>query len=358
LGFNLQRVYVAVAFFFLILTSFPLVYADRGMISVSTGVSVYEPGQKAILAWNGQEEILILSTDVTSTQETLVLEILPLPSRPEVEAASFQSFTAIQDMIWEEGVNQLTYSTKDNARQGSVEVLFHEQIGAHNITAVAASNGNDLVDWANSFLSASGVNQEITLRNFQTVVEDYMSRGFRHYVLDLITFSPEERSIDPILYRFNSSTLYYPLLITSPVGGDGKITLFTLTKEKLERDYWPLQPAYYRTSVGLPWQQIQFTLSRGDLSKIDLRISELLPDGAWLSVLTFEGSLGLLNRDLMMSEGAFSPATNPAPNTVVNLPYGIIFLCFLFGAVSALAGVAVAFLIGRTSSKNPGTGRN
>jgi hypothetical protein len=105
-----------------------------------------------------------------------------------------------------------------------------------------------------------------------------MGRGFKYYALDLVTLQPEERSMDPILYRFNCSTLYYPLLITSPVGGDGKITLFLLTEEKLENPSYPMNLAYYQASQGI-WQPIQFTLSTGELSTIDLRLSELLLDG-------------------------------------------------------------------------------
>jgi hypothetical protein len=249
------------------------------MIPVTPGVSVREPGQKAIIAWNGQMEILILSTDVTATVETLVLEILPLPSKPVVEAASFQTFQTIQEMIWDEGMNLRAFSSLNDARAGSVEVVFYEQIGAHNLTVVRADRAANLTDWMNNFLSASGVNQQISLRNFEAVVEDYMGRGFRYYVLDIITFQPWESSIDPILFRFNSSTLYYPLLITSPVGGDGEITLFTLTNEKELSDYWPLQRAYYQTYGGA-WHQINLMLSRGDLTKIDLRIAELFQDGA------------------------------------------------------------------------------
>ena len=346
----MRRVHFAIVFIVLVFISFPLVYADRGGIPITPGVSVYEPRQKAIVAWNGQDEILILSTDVHSSQETLVLEILPLPSRPEIELASFQAFENIQEMIWEEGLNRYLFEAKDNARQGSVEVLFHEQIGAHNITVVTATDAVDLVSWANTFLSSSGVDRNITLGNFQTAIQDYMNRGFRYYALDLVTFQVQEKSIDPILYKFNSSTLYYPLLITSPVGGDGKIALFTLTREKLENPYWPLHLAYYQTSHGL-WQPIQFTLSRGELSKVDLRLSELLPDGAWLSVLTYEGSIGLLNKDLMIAEEDFNPPTNNPATVMITLPSDIVVLCFLLGAASALAGVAVAFLIVRTRSK-------
>jgi hypothetical protein len=345
----LRRVKITLAFIIVVFFSYPLVYADRGGLPITPGVSIYEPGQKAIVAWNGQEEILILSTDVHSSQETLVLEILPLPSKPEIELASFQAFETIQDMIWEEGLNQY-FGTKENARDGSVEVLFHEEIGAHNITVVTATDAVGLVNWANTFLSSSGVNGNITLGNFQAAIQDYMSRGFRHYALDLVTFQPQERSIDPILYKFNSSTLYYPLLITSPVGGDGKITLFTLTKEKLANPYWALHLAYYEISNAL-WQPIQFTLSRGELSKVDLRLSELLQDGAWLSVLTYEGNLGLLNTDLMISEENLSLPANLPTTVMVNLPADIVLLCFLLGAVSALAGALVTLAIVRIRDK-------
>ena len=54
----------------------PAVLADRGMLPISD-VSVYGPGQKAIIAWNGDEEILILSTDVRADSDSKVLEILP-----------------------------------------------------------------------------------------------------------------------------------------------------------------------------------------------------------------------------------------------------------------------------------------
>jgi hypothetical protein len=329
---------------------FPVAYADRGMIPVTPDVSVYEPGQKAIVAWNGEEELLILSTDVSASSETAVLEILPLPSMPVVEAASFQSFQTIQEMIWEEGVSLKTFANTYDARSGSVEVLFHEQIGAHNITVVEAALAGALVEWANSFLLASGVDQEIALRDFESVVEDYMSRGFRHYVLDIITFLPEERSIDPILYKFDSSTLYYPLLITSPIGGDGELMLFTLTEEKLARNYQPFSLSLYRASGGQQ-QPIQFVLSRGDLSKIDLRLGELFPEGAWLNVLKYEGNLGYLNTDLMISDPAFQPSADSSQGLVVELPFNIVAVSFLLGAVAVSLGIVIGALIVRWAGK-------
>ena len=349
----MRRVSTGIVFFLLVLFSVSSVYADKGMIPVSPEVSVYEPGQKAIVAWNGREEILILSTDVTSSKETLVLELLPLPSEPEVEPASFRSFEEIQRLIWEEGVNQFMYSTKNEARSGSVEVVFHEEIGAHDITVVRATGAVELVNWIENFLQANNVNETVPLGDFEPVVKDYMGRGFRYYVLDLITVTPDERSVDPILYRFTSSFLYYPLVITSPVPGETEITLFLLTEGKVDKDYQPMVKAYYRLP-GESLKPIEFVLSKGDLSKIDLRIGELLEDGAWLTVLKYDGSLSQLTRDLMIAEEALNPATTV--DVEVILPSTLIALCILLGAACTLAGVICTLLITRSKKEAAKTG--
>jgi len=331
------------AFLLLVYMCTPSVYADRGMIPINPEVSVYEPGQKAILAWNGHQEIMILSTDVSSSQQTLVLEILPLPSKPTVEAGSFQSFEEIQNLIWNEGQNIMKYDSKNEARSGTVEVIFHEEIGAHNITVVKANDASELSSWMNNFMEDNGVNDTVSLGNFELAVEDYMNRGFNYYVLDLITVSSEERSVDPILYKFNSDFLYYPLVITSPIGGDTEITLFVLTEDKIDNDNFPFQKAQYRIIEG-DWKPIEFVLSKGDLSKIDLRIGEIFEFKAWLTVLKFDGEASSLNKDLIISEKL---PTEPIINVELSLPPITIALSIILGAVSTLAGVALTLLITR-----------
>lgn len=353
----------AVVFFCLLLVSCPLVYADRGMISVSPDVSIYEPGQKAIIAWNGHEEILILSTDVSASRETLVLEILPLPSKPVVEAASFQSFEEIREMIFAFGGRFLFSYGEQGAQSGGVEILFHEQIGAHNITVVSATESAALLELANGFLSTSGVNHNVTLQGFQETIQNYLSRGFKYYALDLITFSSQEKSIEPILYKFDSSMLYYPLFITSPVGGSGNITLFTLTKEKLDEhalsaEHAPLGLAYYEMSNGQS-QFIQFKLPTDELVRIDLRLNDLLPDGAWLSVVKMEGNLASLDQDLVLTERDFD--YDGPVNIIFTLPLsseelGFILATLLIGTLLALGGFAFSFFMIRQNRKKSARG--
>ena len=337
---------------FLAFLFFPCVNADRGVIPITPDVSIYEPGQKAILAWNGHEEIMILSTDVTSNQETLVVEILPLPSKPDVEAASFKSFEEIQRMIWQEGMNILTYDTESQARSGSVELVFHEKIGAHNITVVKADDTTELNNWMDNFLKSSSVNSTTYLGNFESVVEDYMDRGYRYYVLDLITISPEEKSVDPILYRFSSNFLYYPLVITTPLGGNTKITLFILTEERVSQDFSWLTKAYYQAfpPLGSSSKPIEFVLSKGDLSKIDLRIGALFSYKAWLTVLRYEGKVNLLDEDLMISTSL--PITEQTINVDFSLLAIVIIFCVVLGAASSLAGVIITFLMTKSKQQH------
>ena len=333
------------------------VKADRGLIPVTSSVSIYEPGQKAILAWNGQEEIMILSTDVSSTSETLLLEILPLPSQPIVEAASLHSFEEIQDLIWEEGMFLYYSGNKRDTVSNSVLIVFNGQIGAHNVTVVRASDASELVSWINSFLAGSGFNEQMSLGKSESVIVDYMQRGFRYYCLDIITVSQARKSVDPLLYRFNSSFLYYPLLITSPVGGSTEITLFLLTTSKISQgSLSPMMIVYYRLYGGSA-QPIEFVLSKGRLARINLRIGELFQDQAWLTVVKYEGLVSVLNDDLMLTAEALqtdqSPIENSQPivNVHVDIPTSLIFVCMLLGGVSVVGGVLATALITRSRKK-------
>ena len=62
----------------------PSAYADRGAITVVGNVDIEEPAQRAIIAHDGQNEIIILQTDVKASKETKVVEFMPLPSKPKV----------------------------------------------------------------------------------------------------------------------------------------------------------------------------------------------------------------------------------------------------------------------------------
>src|SRR3974377_2342520 len=68
------------------------VRADRGAIPFHPAVTIFEPVQRELIVWNGDQEILILSTDLRASRATRVLEVMPFPSEPRVAKADVKVF--------------------------------------------------------------------------------------------------------------------------------------------------------------------------------------------------------------------------------------------------------------------------
>ena len=148
--------------------------ADMGMFSITieigatSGVSVYEPGQKAIIAWNDGKEIMLLSTDVNASKETKAIRILPLSSEPTIQTGSFKSFETVQRLIDEHAPRVEIESTGLMTLGGplgstvsetqGVEILFHKRMGAHDITVAKANDYTGFVEWARGFIGEAGFN--------------------------------------------------------------------------------------------------------------------------------------------------------------------------------------------------------
>jgi hypothetical protein len=279
-----------------VLCSTPNVYADRGIIPVKPHIPIYEPGQKAIIAWNGIEEIMILSTDVTATEDTMILEILPLPSKPKVEAASFESFKVLEKIVADKFVIKArTYGAGLEFK--GLEVIFHEKIGFHDITVIKAYDPNELAYWIEQFALKNGITTKIQLSKLIDVVKEYIDGGFQYYVVDLISLKVGERSIEPIMYRFNSSFIYYPLKISNIIPGETRITLFIITINGIRRNHPNLKELQYKL-FGVTYP-VEVEITMEELRKVDPRIAEIFKSNTLLTILTYEGSMSILKRDLI-----------------------------------------------------------
>lgn len=220
-----------------------------------------------------------------------VLEFLPLPSLPEVEKGSFESFTQIQHLIMEHAPEWLAPTLGPEGREG-VEIVFHERIGAHDVTIVKVTNDSEFITWAENFLDNQNVEHEAPPERLGAIVDTYLQRGMSYFVFDLIEVGLSPHSIDPLVYRFQSDFLYYPLEISSLVSGTTNITLFTLTHDGVGEHYAPEDSIEVR---------LGFEVSENELQLIDSEIAELFHGSARLTVLTYNGALEILKGDLMLS---------------------------------------------------------
>jgi hypothetical protein len=317
------------------------------IIPVSPDVLVYEPEQKAIVAWNGSVEVLVLSTDVNGEAGTSALEIMPLPSNPTaVEQASFEWFETVQSLIWENApANENEFYGERGETVPLVVVTFHEKIGAHDITVVNANDTSKLTIWTAGFLASNEVAGNLSMEKFTPIFADYLKDGFNYFVFDLIEVSQQENSLQPILYKFETSFLHYPLRISSLNPGNTKITLFLLTEDIVDQLFcYPFSIAQYRSQYSpQTLSPVQFNMTLDQVNRISPEIAKLFKGGAWLTALEYEGSMSALTNDFIIHAWAF-PLSHIIRATNVTLILG-----FLGAGMAMVAYASFGILMKRKS---------
>ncbi len=274
-----------------------ILFGDRGLVPFNPHITIFEPNQRAIIAWNGKEEILLLSTDLSASDSTMVLEILPLPSEPKIKKGNIETFQRAVDLL-----NRRIYlegrkgggKAMESTIPPPAEITFHERIGAHDISVVRLMEGARFVTWVKNYIKDLGYDKEIITESHREIVEDYIAEGFVWFVLDLLTLNQETKTIEPIQYRFQSRRLFYPLKITRLGSGNTTIELLILTPMLLSRF-----PGIPITEVKLRHNPI--TINRDDLKSIDEDIYELLKDFGEmkLRIWKIEGELNSFDKDLI-----------------------------------------------------------
>jgi len=131
------------------------------MIPVNPYVQIFEPTQRAMIAWNGSEEILLLSTDISASESTMVLEVLPLRAEPIVKKGDIETFRRAIELI-NTKIQVALPMGKRNGDSETIkgpggEVTFHEQIGAHDISVAHVLNNQSFIEWVDTYLKSAGV---------------------------------------------------------------------------------------------------------------------------------------------------------------------------------------------------------
>lgn len=199
-------------------------------------VVVYEPGQRAIILWNGDEEILLLSTDIKTSHGTPILEVMPFPSEPTVTLGEFDVFEKMQRLL----INKTMWRVASGggvpeARppDNVAEITFYEAMGAHDIAVVKVKDPAYFSTWVMDFLAErQAINPKID-PNFLQVIDNYIKRGYRWFVFDTLYTDDELQSKQPVQIQFRATELYYPLEISSRETGETTVDLLLLTKAQI-----------------------------------------------------------------------------------------------------------------------------
>ena len=283
------------------------VSADGGIIILGPRTaSVGEYVQAAIVAWNGTEEVLILSVDIGASEPTPVLHVVPLPANPgKIEQGSLDSFYTLQGVAGRK-TRPFSFSAWSGGHMGghdSVEVTFHETIGVHDVTVVEVSDLDGFSGWVRDFSTDMGLEVPAVRPEFEATVANYLERDIRFFVFDVIDVTGEQRSIEPLVYRFESDSLYYPFEITSTsdVGSTfSHVGLFLLTEGIVEGGALE--------AVGLEHLDYTTFLTGEELESVSAELAGFFEADALYTWAGQRGALEELDKDLVVSQDGIHPA--------------------------------------------------
>lgn len=328
-AFTLSLIIVALLFINMLL---PTVNGDRGGFSPRR-VQVTETAQKAMIAWNGTYEALILSTDVSSSNESEVVEIMPLPSNPAIskgETRSFGEVTALVNSFFDATVNRRYYHyyfVYDIRQIGGfglgdaprISITFQEAIGFHFLTVVKAEDSKDLMQWLDNFLENRGYTSKPPA-NLEDLVNKYIRDEIKFFAIDVIKTNSTVKTVDPLIYEFQTSKLYYPLRISDLFSGDTSISLFTITTSELKKD----SVLGGKFGVGA-----QFQIKKEASTRVCANFTELFSTDPYLCYFTFSGPQQSFTEDIAAE---FQSSSDPSTLVVATLSFvfGLILLLLFF----------------------------
>jgi hypothetical protein len=177
-------------------------------------------------------------------------------------------------------------------------------LGAHDITIVKIIDVSNFSNWATDFAASSGLANITFSSGFQSMVEEYLNDNISYFVFDIINTTQDEHSINPIIYRFKTSFLYYPLKITaaSDVGETyARVNVFCIAKDRIKEKIF--SDISFYSNIGYYWYYDDYysdiNLTEDELLEISPDIYDLFKDDPILMSYRYDGYYSTLDDDLI-----------------------------------------------------------
>ena len=256
------------------------VLADRGMVPVEPRIRVFEPEQNAVIAFNGEEELLYLTTGVRASGRTAAIQLVPFPTKPEVSKGEIGVLRAIERFLWRRIVRRRHWKAAQNAAgrfRNAVQVLQQQRIGSHNLIIIKADEKEAMLRWLKRRLGGRIANRA-WFRRLRDIINHYHACGFRYWVLDEVQLTPNTRFVEPLVYRFRCPFMYYPLVVSSLLEGETTITVAAFSADAAP--FVKTMPKGFRNLLLLPnGKRGVLTLSSDQLKSIWSDAADLFGSG-------------------------------------------------------------------------------
>lgn len=203
-------------------------------------VTVFEPKQRALILHNGEEQILLLSTDQRASERSAILEVIPLPSESTVQLGSFETFEKAQKLMVEKRMWAMAHG---GLRAGIVSVPkqagrihFAKKMGAHDVTVAQVLDSDGFVEFFQGYLGDKYGTENAPIRpEFVDIIDGYLGENFRWFAFDVIALDESDNSREPIQYRFRTDRVFYPMRISNLERGETEVEMLVFTPMGITR---------------------------------------------------------------------------------------------------------------------------
>jgi len=114
-----------------------------------------------------------------------------------------------------------------------VEVRLSTRLGAHDLTIIKVRDAAAFRTWVNGYFRSKKLPHSKSYPKEEAIVADYVARGIDYFVLDVVDVPAAKHFVDPVMFKFESKSLYYPLKTSNSFGGKGEIELFIVAPATL-----------------------------------------------------------------------------------------------------------------------------
>ena len=209
----------------------------------------------------------------------------------------------------------------ENVILSGVELTFEAVIGPHDISVIRVDDVDGFYDWLLEFYRDKGIEKLPGMaQGYRSIIKSYIDRGINYFVFDIVDLGEDPKTISPLMYRFDTDYLYYPLYISSKTPGESKIDLFLITPGTLNPESLPARFAIEGYSLpddisGEPVEEFNYpiTLTVDLIERIYISppVATTIPGWetpAFLTTLSYKGPLKYLKTDLILDVEDFSEA--------------------------------------------------
>jgi len=268
--------------------------ADRGGWHLSTQpVKLTESGQRAIIGWDGRREVLCLATDVSASRNTKIIEFLPLPAEPRVKLGDLKSFEELEKLLAERRVRFTTRRGRGKGRRedaGGSEpftITFHQRLGAHDVTVVRVNSPEEFADWLTKKAKELGGDRAAVPPELRRLIRKYVAEyNCPYFVFDVIEVGPDPKSVEPIIYEFDSEAVWYPLEISRTFQGRTSIDLVVFSESPVHSA--PLRDMDFEASSLAE-------VSGRDMERVLPELKGLLGESALVQAFRYAGKMSDLS---------------------------------------------------------------